>query len=176
MNRRKKSWVELVANISSTFRKWNITTYEIMPLKPPARRDRYHTYEERTVTVRWWLGGKWIELTNKTEPVAHDNLALLALTIEQMYMHKVSAIDALMVSAYRQLYPPPTVAPEPSKIKIDESDPYAVIGVERHYPLPVIELIWKAKLRVEHPDVGGKAEVATKLNAAMADIRKRRAS
>lgn len=176
MNRRKKSWTELVTSICSTFRKWNITTYEIRPLKPPARRDHYHTYEERTVTVRWWLGGKWVELTNKTEAVAHDNLALLALTIEQMYLHKVSATDALMVSAYRQLYPPPTVAPEPPKIKIDERDPYAVLGVERHYPLPVIELIWKAKLRVEHPDVGGKAEVATKLNAAMADIRKRRAS
>lgn len=176
MATRKKSWTELVTSICSTFRKWNVTTYEIRPLKPPARRDRYHTYEERTVSVRWWQGGNWVELTNKTEAVAHDNLALLALTIEHIYRYKGTAIDALMVSAYRQLYPPPTVAPEPPKLKIDERDPYAVLGVERHYPLPVIELIWKAKLRVEHPDVGGKAEVATKLNAAMADIRKRRAS
>lgn len=174
MAARKKSWAELVANICSTFRKWNITTYEIRPLKPPARRDHYHTIEARKVTVRWWLHGRWIEISTTVEPVAHDNLALLALTIEQIYLNKMRSIDALMVSAYRQLHPP-AVAPEAPRSKIDEHDPYAVLGVERHYPLPIIELIWKAKLRVEHPDAGGSTAVASKLNSAMADIRKRQA-
>lgn len=173
MATRKKSWNELVTGIRSTFRKWNVTMYVIEPLTPPARRDAYHTYEQRVVTVRFRFNNRNIELSSSSELIAHDNLAQLALTIEQLYLNRVRSIEGLIIAAYRQLLPP-MMTPEPPKI--DEGDPYRILGVERHYPLAVIELIWKARLRVEHPDAGGSAAVATKLNAAMADIRKRRAA
>ena len=172
MTTRKKSWKELMASIRATFRKWGVTGYQIEPAQPPRARNHYHTYGERRVRVRFRVGAKPIDLACDSETVAHDNLALLALALESLRINEVRRIDGLMVTAYRQIDPLPI--PKAAAPTLDESDPYAVLGVEQRYPLAVIEAIWKARLRVEHPDAGGSSAMATKLNAAMADIRQRR--
>lgn len=172
MATRKKSWPELMAAIRATFRKWGITDYRVEPTKPPRARNRYHAYGERMVTARFQWGTRKIVLSTNGEDVAHDNLARLALTLESLRLNEVREIDDLMVTAYRQMAPLPM--PKAAAPQVDEGDPYAVLGVEQRYPLAIIETIWKARLRVEHPDAGGSVAVATKLNAAMTEIRQRR--
>lgn len=172
MATRKKSWKELISVIRSTFRKWKIGIYSIEPEHPPRARNRYHHFGERKVTVRFQLNGRTVEIESNGCDVAHDNLERMALALETLRLSRLRKIEPLVVDAYRQLYPVPTPKAEPPKV--DPNDPYAILGVEPRYPLAVIEAIWKARLRVEHPDVGGSAAVATKLNAAMAEIRKRK--
>lgn len=166
---RSKSWKELMSAIRSTFRKWGALSYQIAPQEPPRARNRHHSYGERSVTVRFHLRGRSVELTSNSKSIAHDNLALLALTLESLRLNKVREIEPLIITAYRQLDPLPTIKTAPP---LDESDPYVILGVGEHYPLTVIETIWKARLRVEHPDAGGSNAMAIKLNAAMAEIRK----
>lgn len=161
--------------IRATFRKWKVGVYSIEPEQPPRARNRYHAYGERLVIVRFSLNGRTIEIKTNECEIAHDNLERMVLALETMRLSRVRKVELLLVAAYQQLYPAHAAKPD-APPKVDTGDPYAVLGVGQHYPLSVIEAIWKAKLRVEHPDVGGSAAVATKLNAAMADIRKRRAS
>lgn len=174
MATRKKSWKELVSAIRATFRKWKIGIYSIEPEQAPRARNRYHHFGERKVTVRFQLNGRTVELESNGCDVAHDNLERLALTLETLRLSQLRKVEPLVVGAYRQLYPTPAPRAEPTKV--DPNDPYAILGVEPRYPLIVIEAIWKARLRVEHPDAGGNAAVATKLNAAMAEIRRRKAA
>lgn len=174
MATRKKSWKELMAAIRSTLRKWKIGIYSIEPETPPRARNRYHHFGERKVTVRFQRNGRTVILECNDCDVAHDNLERLALVLETMRLSHVRKVEPLLVSAYRQLHPVPAKPDAPPKI--DPNDPYALLGVEAHYPLPIIESIWKARLRVEHPDAGGRADVAKALNAAMAAIKKQRAS
>lgn len=167
-----KTWADLVSEIRETFRKWKIVEWGLNPIKAPQRRDRYHTYGQRLVAVRYFYHGKFITLSENREDLAHDNLQRLAVALETLRLSDVRNISVLIASHYTQQAPapkPPSSPPPPPK---DTSDPYIILGVERKYPLPVIETIWKARLRVEHPDVGGSAERTVILNVAMDKIRK----
>lgn len=169
---RKKSWTELLSNINSTFRKWKIVdSYLVEPRKAPKQRNQYHSPSDRFIKITFTAKGKKVFLTCSSELIAHDNLELLALALESMRMNDVRGITQYVVLGYAQMYP--GRQPEAQK-KVDENDPYVVLGVGEHYSLPVIETIWKARLRVEHPDTGGSEAVAKKLNAAMSEIRQRR--
>lgn len=169
---RKKSWNELTRSVATIFRRWHVTNWKIEPVTAPPPRNCQHSISDRYVRVSFVKNGRDVVLSCLTESLAHDNLQLLAYAIEAMRMNEHDFITALVVSGYRQLYPIPQSDQEPKKV--DENDPYAVLGVGPHYPLSIIETIWKARLRVEHPDAGGSEIKAKQLNAAMAEIRQRR--
>ncbi len=179
---RKKSWKELIAAINKTMRLWKVKRYSIEPKDAPARRDRYHSSEQRRVTVRFvppavrlFDSNRQIVLCFDTKSVAHDNLELLAAALETIRLGQSRGIEPLLMAAYRQLDPIAVAeAPRHKNNQLNSSDPYAILGVEPHYPLAVIETIWKAKLRVEHPDAGGDGAKAARLNEAMDEIRKRK--
>lgn len=180
MATRKRTWKELTTAIQRTFRLWNVRIYSIEPLDAPARRDRFHDPEQRKVIVRFMLPASFVLPANRkivlvanVESVAHDNLEVLATALETMRLSNVRRTEHLLVAAYRQRYPvTPMPASQPMP-QLDPTDPYVVLGVEPHYPLEVIETIWKARLRVEHPDAGGNGDKAQRLNLAMQEIRKR---
>lgn len=160
-----------MAALCSTFHKWKIKDWEVEPTNPPQRRDRYHSYGERKVVVRFTLYRKRIVLVQNTKEVAHDNLELLTSALETIRLSKVCGIEEMLIAAYRQIDPVVTKAkPEPPIF--DPTSPYVILGVEEYYPLNIIEAIWKARLRVEHPDAGGNIDKAKTLNAAMDKIRK----
>lgn len=173
-----KTWSDIQKEISETMRKWRVDDWMLTPAKAPQRRDRYHTYEQRKVTIRFALNNfslgyrrKEIVLVAVTADTAHENLQLLALAVESLRMNDVRGIREIVKAAYQQQQPtPPPAAPQ----AINENDPYVVLGVPTTYPLNIIEAIWKARLRAEHPDAGGTNERAAKLNAAMDEIRKAR--
>ncbi|MCE7982525.1 MAG: hypothetical protein DYG89_15140 [Caldilinea sp. CFX5] len=162
-----------MAALRATFRKWKIKDWEVEPVNPPARRDRYHSYGDRKVVVRFKLYNKQIVLVQTAKQIAHDNLEDLAQALETIRMSKVRGIEDLLVAAYRQIDPVVITKSEPKPPKLDPTSPYVILGVEEHYPLAIIEIIWKARLRVEHPDAGGNADRAKALNGAMQEIRRR---
>lgn len=166
---RKKTWRELISAIHTTFRRWGINRYIILPFEAPERRDRYHTRDQRMINVTFWIAGKEITLQQNTGSVAHDNLELMAIALETLRLNSVRGTDWLCSSAYRQMHNLPDRTP---KASADENDPYVVLGVNRNYPLAIIESIWKQHLRVLHPDAGGSHDATVKLNAAMDKIRK----
>jgi len=172
-----KTWRMLKDEISETFRKWHVTEWELIPEKEPAKRTKhYHALEERLVKVRWRLpDGRWITLSDQSQDYAHGNLQNLALAIESMRMNAVRKISRLVAGAYALMSPPPGVRQaHPSVAEpIEANDPYVLLGVTSNYPLAIIETIWRARLKVEHPDMGGNAERAKALNAAMDAIRKK---
>lgn len=168
-----KDWKTLMREVSESFRKWHVTQWSVTPEKNPTPRTKYYSPDERLVTVKFWRDFKWISLGCSSESYGRDNLQLLALAIESMRLNDVRKVTKLVVGAYGIMYPPPAQPPPPAKI--DERDPYAVLGVEPNYPLAVIETIWKARLRVAHPDAGGNEDQSKRLNAAMEEIRRRKA-
>jgi hypothetical protein len=176
MSANAKPWTIVMAEIEETFRKWKIHTWTIAPRKAPERRDRYHTQSVRTVQVIFRYRGRPVTLTVNTLDRAHDNLQLLAVTLETLRLSDVRKVTDLVAAAYAQMVSPakpPTTPPPIHGADQDAlTDPYRVLGVERHYPMAIIEAIWKARLRVEHPDVGGSAATAARLNAAMDELRK----
>ena len=169
---RKKSWNELTRSVATIFRRWHVTNWNIAPVNGPPPRNRYHSQGDRNVKLVFVKNGRHVALHCNSESLAHDNLQVLALAIEAMRMNENNGTDGIVVSGYRQLYPGSQPAQEQKTV--DEHDPYAALGVDPHYPLSVIETIWKARLRVEHPDAGGSEVKAKRLNAAMAEIRRRR--
>lgn len=173
---KNKSWPELVKEISETFRKWHVEEWSVSPSKAPSARNRFHSPEQRLVRVAWQLSnGRRIALSVSSEAIAHDNLHLLALTVETLRMNDARKITRLVAGAYALMQPaPPPVTPPTPEPRAALNDPYVVLGVAPNYPLAVIETIWKARLRVEHPDAGGTTAQATALNAAMDEIRRRR--
>ncbi|MFN8493868.1 MAG: hypothetical protein U0350_40090 [Caldilineaceae bacterium] len=171
-----KSWHNLTSDLAETFRKWKVIDWGLEPEKQPAQRNRY---SQRTVKVRWRKLGKSISLVCASESTAQGNLQLLSLAIETLRLNEVRKVDGLVAGAYGIMHPP--AAPPPSvydaveKSLLDpQRNPYGVLGVTPNYPLSVIETIWKAHLRVAHPDVGGNEEQAKLLNAAMEEIWRRR--
>lgn len=171
MATRKKTWKELRSAISKTMRLWGVKQHTVDPESAPARRDRYHTYGQRKVTIRFTVYGKLVVLCSTMGSLAHDNLEMLAQTVETLRLSKYRKIEDLLIAAYRQIDPLPVAPRAPA---LDPADPYAVLGVGEHYTLTIIEAIWKAHLRVEHPDAGGNADRAKALNAAMDKIRKQK--
>ena len=167
-----KTWRTLKDELSETFRKWRVTEWQLIPEKEPARRTKhYHSSEERLVKVRWKLpDGRWITLSDQSQDSAHANLQNLVLALESIRMNAVRKISGLVAGGYALMSPP---APKPPPAAVNENDPYIVLGVMPNYPLAIIETIWRARLRVEHPDVGGSEERAKALNAAMDAIRKK---
>jgi len=169
-----KSWRKLTSEVAETFRKWRVVEWALEPEKQPPLRNRYHLPDHQTVKIRWRKLGKQISLVCSSENTAPDNLQLLATTIETLRLNEVRKVDRLGAGAYSLMYPPPApktpVAPPP----IDDTNPYAVLGVSPSYTLAIIEIIWKARLRAEHPDVGGDEERAKALNEAMDEIRRQR--
>lgn len=167
----------MINAISRTMKKWGVVDYEIRPVVAPVkRRDKYCPVSQRPVSVWFRRNHKQVHLQSVECETAHENLERLTFVIETMDLVGRAGCESLMVALYRQLWPAaPTAQPTPTPA-VDAGDPYAVLGVGQHYPLAVIEAIWKARLRVEHPDAGGSAATASRLNAAMADIRKRRSS
>ena len=173
---RKRSWKELITAINRTFRLWGIKKYNISPADAPDRRDRYHSPEQRQVAVRFIWFNTNIVLAESRRATAHENLELLALTVETIRLSEARGVEPLLIAAYRQLAPqktPPAPTPETAP---PSNDPYTILGVNPSYPLPVIEAIWKAHLRAVHPDVSGSGNAfkAQAINAAMSEIRKRR--
>jgi hypothetical protein len=166
----EKTWDQTLDDLVDTFRKWpGITHWTVDPLRPKRAINQYHNEQERRVTLRYTLAGREIVLTMDRQARAHDNLRVLYLAVEAMRLNEQRGIAEVVASAYAQLPGPKDLTPRSAPAIVD---PYAALGVDRSYPLDVIESIWKARLRAEHPDRGGSQENAAKLNAAMDAIRK----
>ena len=171
---RKKSWKDLMAALRATFRKWKIEDWQIEPINPPARRDHYHSPAERKIVVRFKHANKRIVLIKMSRDTAHDNLKDLTEALETIRLSEFRNIEDVLVHFYRQTDPYVITKAEPKPPKLDPTNPYVILGVEEHYPLNIIEIIWRTKLRVEHPDAGGNTDKAKALNVAMQEIRKLR--
>lgn len=170
---RKKTWRELISSVGSTFRKWGVTRWVVVPSEAPERRDRWHSPSQRLIRVEFTLHREQITLLQGVRSTAHENLELMASALESMRLAEVRGMNMLVANAYAQLYPTSKAAQHDRQP--DTDDPYVVLGVRREYPLPVIESIWKQHLRVCHPDAGGSHDMAIRLNVAMDKIRKEKA-
>jgi hypothetical protein len=95
---------------------------------------------------------------NKVE----DNLRAVELAISAMRGLERWGVSQIMERAFSGFAALP--APE-------EDGWWSVLGVPKNVSLDVAELAYKAKIRYAHPDAGGSAEVAAKINRAIAQAR-----
>lgn len=167
-----KTWHQTRQDLAETFRKWHVVRWSVEPVKPAFNPGkRIQTDQERAVTVRYTeADGAAVVLTSQAQERAVDNFRALYLAIERMRLIDAAGLTDIVRQAYAQL--PPPSPPTPA---LPTSDPYAVIGVDRHDSLAAIERVWKAKLWAAHPDQGGDVAQAARLNAAMDAIRKDKA-
>ena len=173
-----KTWAQIEAAIAETFRKWRIPAPTLTYLlNKRAAAKHYQSREERSVTIEFeaWAEGKLrkARLTMAREDRALDNFAKLAQAVEWVRMAEVREITSLVVLIYRQLYP---VAPAPPPRPDLPRGPYAVLHVANDAPLEVCEAAYKALTKKHHPDLGGDAATMQRLNTAIEQIRKEKAT
>ena len=175
-----KTWAQIEAAIAETFRKWRIPAPSLTyVLNKRAAEKRFQTKDERTVTIEFeaWAEGKLrrARLTMAREDRAIDNLAKLAQAVEWVRMAEVREITLLVVLIYRQLYPVAPASPPPPRADLPRG-PYAVLHVANDAPLEVCEAAYKALTKKHHPDLGGDTATMQRLNTAIEQIRKEKAT
>lgn len=119
----------------------------------------------------WWTDSRGelrVLACDKYQKLA-DNLHAIRLTLEAMRaLERWGAYTAEQAAEGARLaLPPPAPAAGPSW--------WEVLGVERSWPLPAIEQIWRGRADKAHPDRGGSPEAMAALNAAIDAARKEKA-
>ena len=110
-------------------------------------------------------GGELRVLACDNYPAPEANLHAIALTLEGLraFERYGTYTREQAIEGARLALPPPTAA-GPSW--------WDILGVERNWPLPAIEAVWKTKVEKAHPDRGGSTEEMTALNEAISAARK----
>lgn len=158
----KFNWQKTYADLAKTFSMWEVSSWAVIEPKKKRLDDYWATEEERTVSVRFELRGKTVNLTMNKQKRAVDNFRVLYIAIEDMRMQERRGISEVMESAYLQLNAP-----------IQEQNPYDILGLPRDTAKSVCEAQYKELAKAAHPDNGGSPERMSILNQAIEKIRRK---
>lgn len=151
-----KTYAETERELAECFRKWGVREWSAEPNVPKARVNALTLSQaERAVTVHYMKDGKPITLSLDTQRSPGANLRALYLSLDAMRMIDARGVGSIVQSAYMQLGAPKT-----------ERDPWEVLGLRPGASKDEIEVMFKAKAKVAHPDAGGSHDAMTELNAA----------
>ena len=143
-------------------RRWGVTQWETNYPRGARSDARLQKEVDRTVKLTYNQKGRTVTLVMGKQQRAVDNLRVLYLAVEAMRLNEVRGIHELLESAYLQLAAPAQVA-----------DPYEVLEIRPDASLEVVEAVYKAKVKMVHPDKGGSELLMKRLNQAIEAIRKK---
>ena len=146
--------------IEGELSRWGIRHYIIS-------RNNQRLFAGDPAAAVWW-NNRQKELRvlacDRYEKLA-DNMHAIFLTLGAMRaLERWGAYTAEQAAEGARLALPP---PE-----TDAIDWPSILGVQRGWPLPAIEAVWKTRVEKAHPDRGGDPALMAQLNAAMDAARK----
>ena len=136
-----KSWTQISNDIQETFRKWNVTQYEL-PYKDDSVR-------RRTVTVTATMRGQEQQIT--CDRFQDGNAP------ERNYMAIALALDALRLADARGIA---DVFAQAAKFAAlpDPNNPYHILSINPDSSGDEIARAYRLRVRQVHPDQGGSRE------------------
>lgn len=154
------SWSKTMRELSESFSKWSVTDWDTNYPRGARLEGMNQSETDRTVTLRYVLKGKTVNLSMSRQSRAVDNLRMLFLAVEAMRMNEKRGIGELIAQTYLQLAGP-----------IQEKSPWEVLGIYPGSPLSVAEAAYKERAMIAHPDRGGSELEMKQLNNAIKIIR-----
>ena len=135
----QKSWSTLLASLNEVMLKWGKRDY-ILPVFAKAAEDK-------CVTFRYVVNGKWIELRSGHFERPIDNLAAIVLALDGVRKADQRGLGQLLAAA-SAVYALPS----------GKRTPHEVIGVSSQAAQQDVKAAWYSALKRTHPDTGGNAE------------------
>jgi hypothetical protein len=151
--RTEKSWLETEDDLAAEFRLWGVK-----PRDWSAKRDG------RKVVLRWIPKGADAAVTLESSDQAGpaENLRKLYKLVEDLRGLEMRGYAQEVASYYAQT----TAIVEHESTKADRYAPYHVLDLTPSADRETVDAVTRSKLRKAHPDAGGTAAEAARVNDA----------